>query len=474
MKSCARVRNLRRRSFLPATIAIALAASLAAAVPWAFGAGPRFEDQRGFIVRVDGEFRPQGEFYARADATNRLPEGFGGCWNADVLSPDLSSISSGTLSRLWWPRSYALAFPERRGPGAVSYSSTDYDPTPLGRRGALKIQALSPQILKIVAISNASVKLQFDTDCVIPGSNATRLHLSETLRCKVDRNKVIRVAGEIAVTSPGTLRERDKWHAQMTPCSYKARPHAPNPVPEKPGHGWRSDDWEQFRALCQRIADEKASGWNLMPVYVSSDALCLNPPEISAVVPPPTSAVRADGKSLEEAVASLPAIRPEHGFWGEIGFWGPRTWSGFLRHCQDLATKQREQAPLSPDERTDGLVCIAEVVHPETIPSPRVPSMPSYRMEYSIIPPDGWEIRPWLDLVHRCQDIFDKINTNQLLDQHEFAQAHVCEDFGWYHGIPANGVMPRWFSADHPPSPEDVAPEHSGPPRRVPVPSPIP
>jgi hypothetical protein len=421
-------------------------------------------------VRVDGVFGMPG-FGSQAVLTTALPEGFSGCWSADVPSPDSRSHRNGSLSKFWWPRTYLLCFPERNGPGEVSYLSTEYDPTPLGRQvSALKIQALGQQVLRIVGIWNASMELRYDVDCahcVIPGSDATRFHLSETLHCRLNRNGLIAVAGETAISSPETGREADRWHAQMSPYILKPRPHAPNPVPEKPGPGWRSEDWEQFRALCQRIADEKASGWHLMPVYVSSYALCSNPPIVSAVLSPPTSPVRGGGKSLEEAVASLPLKQPQ------MGFWGSDTWGSFTRHCQDLAAEQRQQAPLSPDERTDALVCIAQAVYPETIPSPRVPSMPSYRMEYSIVPAAGWEIGPWLDLVHRCQDIYDKINTNQLIDQREFAQAHVCEEFGWYQGIPANGVLPRWFSADHPPSPEDVAPERPGPPRQTPLPTPV-
>jgi len=428
-------------------------------------------------MRVDGVFRVPGAFEGHAVITTPLPEGFSGCWSADVPSPDSSSHRNGILSKVWWPRTYIVCFPERDGPREVTYLSTEYDPTPLGREeSALKIQALGQQVLKIIGISNASIELRYDADCThcaISGSNLTRFHLSERLHCRLIRNGLIAVAGETLISRPEKGREVDEWHAQMSPYSYKERPHARNPLPEKPGPGWRSDDWNQFRALCQRIADEKASGWALMRVYVASDVLCSNPPEVSAVVPPPTSAVTAGGKSLEQAVASLPEKKPETGFWGEMGLWGAETWGSFVRHCQDLAAKQRRPAPLSPDERTDALVCIAQVVHPETVPSPRVPSMPSYRMEYSIIPAAGWEIRPWLDLVHRCQDIYDRINTNQLIDQREFAQAHVCEEFGWYQGIPANGAIPRWFGADHPPSPEDLAPERPGPPRRTPLPTPV-
>ncbi len=148
----------------------------------------------------------------------------------------------------------------------------------------------------------------------------------------------------------------------------------------------------------------------------------------------------SEGRSILDSSARL-SIRPP-------ALFSPKLWDSFRDHCFALGRKALEQKTLTSDERIEALSCKAEAA---SAVSPAYGGAPGVSFwAFPVFPPDGWNAQEWFTFTRHCQDVLDKINGNQLFDDREFTEAHVCANFAWHGPYPANVQVPRWLFATIP------------------------
>lgn len=382
----------------------------------------------------------------------KLPDAFEGCWWADVIRAGSGKTLSREAShlRLWWPETVQVCFTKHgQGGWDVSYWSSAYDGTPLGRLPSPPgWKPAGPGTLKFLGKHGKAVELRFDADCSTPESPPIRVHRRDTILLTPASSRQLRASDVMVISHDGHPWKETHWHAVLSNEPRKVH-HAANPLAKTPAQGWTPDEWAQLKAFCQSIADQRASGRQISAFEASNEDTCKHPPEI-----PQTEGIATDGSPDRELIAAAAVALPAE----PARMFGPDTWRIFRGQCLDLAKKVQKGDKLTADERIDALMCRAGASDPSSvIPYSSDDSSGRRFWEIPIFPPPGWELQQWFAFARRCQDVLDKINQSAHVSEDEFIQMHVCVNFAWHGRDPASVQVPRWVLADRVPTEADLA-----------------